>query len=329
MSHYPVMLPEILSALSPRAGGVYVDGTFGAGGYASAILDAAECTIIAIDRDPAAVDRAKVLQKRYGKRLIFLRGCFGDVEELLEQAGIGKIDGFVLDLGVSSFQVDEAERGFSFRFDGPLDMRMDCASDGETAADIVNTYEEAEIANLIYKYGEERQSRLIARRIVEQRNEKLFETTAELAELVRSVLPKNFKSKIDPATRTFQGLRIAVNDELRELERALDSSSRILKHKGCMAVVSFHSLEDRIVKNYFREMSGALSKGSRHMPDIEPVAAPLFMQETRKALKPSGKEVVENARSRSARLRYALRTEVQMHGCNAGEAQTKVRGAHE
>lgn len=298
MSHYPVMLPEVLSALSPVDGGVYVDGTFGAGGYAKAILDAADCTVVAIDRDPDAEKRAETLGEQ---RLIFLRGCFGDVERLLREAGIGKVDGFVLDLGVSSFQLDEAHRGFSFRHDAPLDMRMDPQS-GRSAAELIAQAEEKDLADIIYKYGEERKSRRIAKRIVELRRENPIKTTAQLADIVRACVPQS-RDGIDPATRTFQALRIAVNDELGELERALGAAQKILKPGGRMAVVSFHSLEDRLVKSFFREKSGERGV-SRYAPAVES-AAPVFRLQTRKAVKPSAKEIAENARSRSARLRAA------------------------
>lgn len=300
------MLPEVLESIQPKDGGVYVDGTFGAGGYTSAILDAADCVVVAIDRDPAASARVKALQEKYGKRLIFVQGCFGDVVDLLKKAGFAQADGFVLDLGVSSFQIDEAERGFSFRFDGPLDMRM--GSSDQTAADIVNEYDEQELANIIYLYGDERRSRHIAKAIVKRRTQAPFETTEDLADLVRSIVRKSPKDKIDPATRTFQALRIAVNDELGELERALAATDKILKADGRLVVVSFHSLEDRMVKEFLREKSGQQARGSRYMPEQKPAKAPLFDLPQRKALKPSEKELAENARSRSARLRWAVRT---------------------
>ncbi len=304
-AHYPVMLPEVLEFLRPLPGGVYVDGTFGAGGYTAAILDAApDCRVIAIDRDVDARRRAAVLQDKYGKRLTFIHGCFGDVARLLEEAGCGKVDGFVLDLGVSSMQIDEPARGFSFRADGPLDMRMN-REEGQSAADLVNTMAEKELADVIYKYGEERLSRRIAKVIVQRRAEEKFETTAQLADAVRSCVPRS-KDGIDPATRTFQALRIAVNDELGELERALAAAAKILKSGGRMVVVSFHSLEDRIVKEFFKGGAGKGAGGSRHAP--VPVGktdkSPLKIV-TKKAVLPSEKEVRENARSRSAKLRAA------------------------
>jgi len=299
VSHYPVMLPEILDALSPVDDGVYVDGTFGAGGYAKAILDAADCTVVAIDRDPDAKLRADALGE---DRLIFLRGCFGDVEQLLADADIKKIDGFVLDLGVSSFQLDQAERGFSFRFDAPLDMRMD-PQNGQSAADLIATTEEKDLADLIYKYGEERKSRRIAHKIAETRRDHPIETTFQLADIVRSCLPKPRHGDIDPATRTFQAIRIAVNDELGELERALNAAENILKPEGRMAVVSFHSLEDGLVKRFFRKKSGGEGV-SRYQPQAE-LPPETFTLISRKAIKPSKSEVEENARSRSARLRVA------------------------
>lgn len=299
MSHYPVMLPEVLQQIAPVDGAVYVDGTFGAGGYAAKILESVDCTVIGIDRDPDAQVRAEPLKGRFGARLEFVAGCFGDVEMLLRGRAV---DGFVLDLGVSSFQIDQAKRGFSFRFDGPLDMRMDTRT-GQTAADIVNTMDEEDLANLIYKYGEERLSRRIAKKICERRREKRFETTVDLADIVRACVPRSPKDKIDPATRTFQALRIAVNDELGELERALAAAENILKPGGRMVVVSFHSLEDGLVKAFFREQSGARARMNKYLPEAAAGKKPVFEILTRKALTPSEKECAENPRSRSAKLR--------------------------
>lgn len=307
--HYPVMLPEVLKALAPVDGEVYVDGTFGAGGYSRAILESSDCVVLAIDRDPAALKAAEDLKEIYGDRFIFLRGCFGDVASLLKEAGYDHVDGFVLDIGVSSMQVDQATRGFSFRFEGPLDMRMDTAS-GQTAADIVNTYEQDDLADLIYEYGEERNSRKIARHIIARREEQPFETTSDLADVIRVAIPRTYKDKIDPATRTFQALRIAVNDELGELDRALASSERVLSAGGRLVVVSFHSLEDGRVKRYLREQSSGGDTGSRHLPQMNEKPNIIYTLPVRKAIKPSDTEISENARSRSARLRVGIRTEV-------------------
>jgi 16S rRNA (cytosine1402-N4)-methyltransferase len=300
------MLPEVLATLSPKDGEVYVDGTFGAGGYTRAFLEAADCTVIAIDRDPAAVSRADAMKAEFGDRLIFVSGRFGDALDLVRAAGYEQVDGFVLDVGVSSMQFDEANRGFSFRFDAPLDMRMDTSS-GETAADLVNTLGEEDLANLIYKYGEERKSRYIARRVVEERAKAPIETTLQLADMIRDVVFKSPKDKIDPATRTFQALRIAVNDELGELERGLAAAQELLKDGGRLVVVSFHSLEDGIVKSFLYERSGKTPNVSKYLPAASSVAHSSFILSPKKPLDPSESEISINSRSRSARLRGAIR----------------------
>lgn len=300
MSHAPVMLPEVVDALAPKDGGVYVDGTFGAGGYSRAILSAADCRVIAIDRDPSAVVRANEMASEFGDRFEFHRGTFGDVKEHLCGR---KVDGFVLDIGVSSMQLDQAERGFSFRRDGPLDMRMD-SEGGQTAADIVNGFPEEDLANIIYQYGEERKSRYVARAIVSRRNEEEFTRTLDLADVIRSAVRKSPKDKIDPATRTFQALRIAVNDELGELERSLNASIHVLKPQARLVVVSFHSLEDRIVKSFMREKSGRISGGSRYMPAQEN-EKPSFKLISNKAIEAGEVEIAQNPRARSAKLRAA------------------------
>jgi 16S rRNA (cytosine1402-N4)-methyltransferase len=309
MSHVSVMLNEVIANLKPVAGETYVDGTFGYGGYTQAFLDSADCTVVAIDRDPSAQKRAETLKAKYGDRLVFIHGCFGDVEGLLKSAGFEKIDGFVLDLGVSSMQLDQAERGFSFRFDGPLDMRMD-TSRGATAADIVNQMPEKELADLIYKFGEERHSRRVAKTIVERRREEKFTRTGDLAAVVRSVVPRS-GDDIDPATRTFQALRIAVNDELGELERAMDAAEKILNPGGRVIVVSFHSLEDSFVKSTLRAKSGNEPGVSRHALVSKPQTAPLFSLISKKAAQPTEEEARTNPRARSARLRAAIRTEAK------------------
>lgn len=310
-NHYPVMINEVIDHISLKDGGVYVDGTFGAGGYSKAFLESADCTVIAIDRDPSALIAAKILEKDFGERFIFVEGCFGDALKLVQAAGFQKIDGFVLDVGVSSMQLDQAERGFSFRFDGPLDMRMNNIV-GRTAADIVNETKEKDLANIIYQYGEERLSRRIAKRIVEKRRDKQIVTTFELADIVRSVVPKSPKDKIDPATRTFQALRIAVNDELGELRNGLNAAEKLLHEAGRLVVVSFHSLEDGIVKSFMYERSGYKPNASRHMPESISSSndlKPTFSLLKRKAIEPSEKEVKENTRSRSAKLRVAIRND--------------------
>ncbi len=307
--HVPVMLSEVLAHLKPAADEIYVDGTFGAGGYTSGILDSADCTVVAIDRDPSAMETAKTLKAKYGDRLVFIHGCFGDVEDLLKSAGFEKVDGFVLDLGVSSMQLDQAERGFSFRFDGPLDMRMD-TSQGRTAADIVNSTPEKELADLIFKYGEERHSRRVASAIITRCREKKFETTADLATIVRSVVPRS-KDEIDPATRTFQALRIVVNDELGELERAMEASAKILNPGGRVIFVSFHSLEDSRVKDFLRRKSGNAPGVSRHMLVQKHAEEALFDLVSKKALQSTEDEAHVNPRARSARLRAAIRTEAE------------------
>ncbi len=312
--HIPVLMSEVISALAARDGDSVVDGTFGAGGYSRSILDQAEVKLYAIDRDPAAIERAESFKDFYGDRFSILEGCFGDMRALLASQGITQVDGIVLDIGVSSFQIDEAERGFSFQGDGPLDMRMSLK--GETAADVVNTYSEEEIANIIYEYGEEHKSRWVANAIVKAREETPFVKTSQLAAVVAKTLgfkrKKNGKS-IHPATKTFQALRIHVNDELGELKRALKAASHLLKPGGRLVVVSFHSLEDRIVKNFMVEQSGQKPSGSRHLPQAMTAGpAPTLKLHKKGAVKPSDDEIANNPRARSSRLRVAVRTDADV-----------------
>jgi 16S rRNA (cytosine1402-N4)-methyltransferase len=308
MPHIPVLLDEVLAALAPVGGETYVDGTLGAGGYTRAILDRANCRVIAIDRDETAHDMAQAWKDKYGDRLMLVHGAFSDLGNLLAARGVEKVDAVVLDLGVSSMQIDQDQRGFSFRFDGPLDMRMD-RSCGETAADLVNTLPEKELADIIYQYGEERHSRRIASAIVRARTESRIETTLQLAEIVRSVVRVSPKDKIDPATRTFQALRLAVNDELGQLERALESAEKVLGDGGRLVVVTFHSLEDRIVKEFLAQRSKPAASPSRHLPDLPSSSSlPLtFSPLTKKPVTPSDAEMKSNPRARSAKLRAAIR----------------------
>lgn len=305
--HISVMLNEVVATLAPKDGEVYVDGTFGFGGYTRAFLESADCTVIAIDRDPSAQKRADEMRAEFGERLVFVHGCFGDALELVRAAGFEQVDGFVLDIGVSSMQIDQADRGFSFRFDGPLDMRMDTSA-GQTAADIVATYDEEDLANLIYKYGEDRKSRIIARELVKEREIAPIDTTTRLANIIRGVIYKSPKDKIDPATRTFQALRIAVNDELGELERGLSAAEELLKESGRLVVVSFHSLEEGIVKSFLYERAGKSPSPSRYLPAAEDEDVPSFILSPKKPIDPTDAEIAVNPRSRSARLRAAIRT---------------------
>lgn len=319
-SHRPVLLKEVLEALAPRDGAIYVDGTFGAGGYSRAILDAADCTVWGIDRDKAAVARGRKLAEDYAGRLHMVEGCFGDMVSLLAGKLTAPLAGIALDLGVSSMQLDEAERGFSFRSDGPLDMRMEgpAAEGRRSAAEVVNALPEAELADIIYTYGEERRARQVARAIVAARAEKPFTRTGELAELVRSVVKappgkRGGPKAIDPATRTFQALRIYVNDELGELQRGLEAAEALLGPGGRLAVVSFHSLEDRIVKQFLRERSGQQAAASRHAPPVPAGAAggakaATFTLLFRGTRRPDEAECRDNPRARSAQLRAAERT---------------------
>ncbi len=303
--HVPVMLHEVLEALSPRAGGRYLDGTFGGGGYARAILNAADCTLDGIDRDPAAIERGNAMAVQANGRLKMHQGTFGDMEALV--GAEGPFDGIVLDLGVSSFQIDQAERGFSFRNDGPLDMRM--GSDGLSAADLVNTSKEADLADILYRYGEEKLSRRIARAIVAARAEAPITTTGQLAHIIRCCVPRD-RANIDPATRSFQGLRIAVNDELGELERALEAAPRLLAPGGIFVVVTFHSLEDRLAKRAMAVLAGRTGNPSRYEPAPLRQEAPAFSLLYSRPLSATDEESRENPRARSARLRALVRNPV-------------------
>lgn len=304
--HVPVLLKEVLDAINPRDGGIYVDGTFGAGGYARAILGAADCRVWGIDRDPDVIARARDMEAEFSGRLRVVEGRFGDMSELLGAEGVSGVDGVALDLGVSSMQIDQGARGFSFQADGPLDMRMEQA--GMSAADAVNELDEEELANIIYEYGEERRSRHVAHAIVLARAEAPITRTRQLADIVRRVVKKS-KDGIDPATRTFQGLRIYVNDELGEVDRGLVGAEKLLAPGGRLAVVSFHSLEDKRVKAFLNARSGNLPNPSRHAPDAGARGPePTFKLLKKGAIKPGDAECRVNPRARSSRLRVALRT---------------------
>ncbi|MSQ86871.1 MAG: 16S rRNA (cytosine(1402)-N(4))-methyltransferase RsmH [Alphaproteobacteria bacterium] len=314
--HVPVLLAEVIAALQPRDGGIYVDGTFGAGGYTSALLEAAHCQVWAIDRDPDALARGAALAERFPDRLHLIAGRFGEMADLLAAQGVRNVDGIALDIGVSSMQIDDRARGFSFLRDGPLDMRMERA--GRSAADIVNTLPEKELADIIFTFGEERYARRVAKAIVAARLERPFSRTLHLADVIRAVVRRALDG-IDPATRTFQGLRIYVNDELGELGRGLRCAEFLLRPGGRIAVVSFHSLEDRIVKTFLRTRSAEAARPSRHMPaSAVKASVPTFTLITKRPALPSNDEIDRNPRSHSARLRAAERTSATALAAVAG-----------
>jgi 16S rRNA (cytosine1402-N4)-methyltransferase len=310
--HVPVLGREAVGRLGPRDGGLYVDATFGAGGYSRAILDIPGTRVIGIDRDRSAIARGFDLVDRSAGRLTLVEDRFSNLADICASQGVSSVDGVVMDVGVSSMQLDEAERGFSFRLGGPLDMRM--GHDGPTAADVIARASEADLANIIYIFGEERYSRSVARAIVAARKEGPITTTRALADIVAKVV-RSKPGDIHPATRTFQGLRIFVNQELDELHLALAAAERVLKPGGRLVVVSFHSLEDRIVKNFLVERSKA-GGGSRHLPEVAQ-AAPSFTVLTKRPVAPDEAEVSANPRARSAKLRAAERTSAPAHAAPA------------
>jgi 16S rRNA (cytosine1402-N4)-methyltransferase len=302
--HIPVLARRVIEYLAPRDGRVYVDGTFGAGGHTRLILDAADCRVIGIDRDQSAIAGGFGMVEAYGERLVLIQDRFSEIESVLRSAGLAAVDGVVLDVGVSSMQLDQAERGFSFRHDGPLDMRM--GRDGPSAADVVAAASERDLSRIIATLGEERFARLVAREIVKRREEAPITTTGELADLVGRVVRRK-PDEIHPATRTFQALRIFVNEELQELMEGLAAAERVLTPGGCLAVISFHSLEDRIVKRFLASRSKRAAV-SRHQPEAQS-AASSFRLLTPKAVTADADEIAENPRARSAKLRAAERTD--------------------
>jgi 16S rRNA (cytosine1402-N4)-methyltransferase len=325
--HNPVLLPEVLGALCPDGGGVFVDGTFGAGGYSRGLLEQADCQVFGIDRDPNTYGAGAVLAKEFDGRFQLLEGCFADMQKLLEEVGVSSVDGVTLDIGVSSMQLDQAERGFSFMADGPLDMRM--SQRGVSAADVVNEFALNDLKRIFKVYGEEKRAHSIAAAIGRARTEQAFSRTGELARLIEKVIgvrPGPRKS-IHPATRIFQALRIFVNGELDELVRGLAAAERVLKPGGRLAVVSFHSLEDRIVKRFLKKRTGSLPNPSRHAPEVQNRAAASFVEIARGGITASAEEIDQNPRARSARLRVAERTTAQAIALDDKElAQGRLEG---
>jgi 16S rRNA (cytosine1402-N4)-methyltransferase len=320
--HTPVLLTQVVAALSPRDGGRYVDATFGAGGYSCAILESAKCSVLGIDRDPTAISAGEEIAKRLaqddrlqddrlrggGAGLTVVLGRFRDLERIGRERGFAPADGVVFDLGVSSMQLDQPERGFSFMQDGPLDMRM--SGEGPSAADVVNSLDEKDLADIFFMLGQERRSRAVAKEIVRRRAIEPFARTLDLARLVARVVGRGREETKHPATRCFQALRIYVNDELNEIAEGLCAAERLLRPGGRLVVVSFHSLEDRIVKRFFAERCGRRARPSRHAPDWDE-AAPWasFAPGVRHPVEPSAEETRANPRSRSARLRWGERTD--------------------
>ena len=298
--HVPVLMDEVIAALALEPGAAAVDGTFGAGGYTRAMLGAGTGRVIALDRDPDAIEEGRSLVP--DSRLTLVNERFSQMDRVLAERGIGQVDAIALDIGVSSMQLDRADRGFSFSADGPLDMRM--SRSGLTAAEFLNSADEAEIVRILKEYGEEPRARSIARAIVSARP---VERTGELAAIVRRAAGFRPGQKSDPATRTFQAIRIHLNAELDELEEGLEAAERALKPGGRLAVVTFHSLEDRIVKRFFRSRSGGTPAGSRHRPVLSDPHEPTF-ERVAKPVSPTERELADNPRARSARLRSAVRT---------------------
>ena len=306
VGHVPVLLEEVVALLEPRNGALYVDGTFGCGGYSKALLTSAVCNVVAIDRDPHARESAEKMKAGYGGRFDFVGGNFGSMDSYLKARGVARVNGgIVLDLGVSSTQLSDASRGFSFRHDGPLDMRMEAA--GLDAMTFVNQASEKELAGVILGYGEERRALSVAKAIVAARKERPISRTRELATIIRRVVKKSADG-LDPATRTFQAIRVHINNELDELASGLVAAEKILTTGGRLVVVSFHSLEDRLVKTFFRERVGRGSNPSRHLPALKAGRRPSFRLLTARPVRAKACEISANPRARSARLRAVERT---------------------
>ena len=305
-SHTPVLYEEVLKYLSPKNGEVFIDATFGAGGYTYGILNAAQCQVLSLDRDNSVLPKAELIKKEFADRFHFAHSNFSDLDHQAVKHGFPQVDGIVFDLGVSSMQIDDAARGFSFMYNGPLDMRMDTTS-GISAIDIVNTYSEKELADILYHFGDENKSFKIAKAIVERRTQQPIETTSELAEIIRRTIGHR-NSKIDPATKSFQAIRIAVNDELNQLQNALHASVNLLKKGGRLVVVTFHSGEDTIVKKFFRDICGKVGRSNRHMPVLEnKIEQPHFKELHKGVITATNLEVERNVRARSAKMRVILK----------------------
>ena len=306
MSHLAVMTKELLEHLAPKDGGVYVDGSFGGGGHTRAVLESANCSVIALDKDPAAIARGRVLQEKFAERLMLVHGCFSNLEKHLAEKNVAQVDGVSFDAGVSSFQLDESERGFSFSKDGALDMRMD-NSTGETASDYVNRLSHGELAYIFKNYGEEKFAKRIAAAIVKKRHLAPITTTKQLADIISTANPQHKKIKIHPATRSFQALRIFVNGELEELAKGLEASEKVLCDEGRLVFISFHSLEDRIVKRHFKKGSGLGGAGVSRFVPLPPKVKPTLRLLTKSPITPSAEEIGQNPRARSAKMRAAIK----------------------
>ena len=325
--HVPVLLRQVIEALAPERGEFFIDGTFGAGGYAREILEGGNARLLAFDRDPTAVESAVPLCRQFNGRLLVVNAPFSRMDDVAHYLEMGStdvttplVDGVVLDLGVSSMQLDQPERGFSFQVDGPLDMRMSQSGElaGRSAADLVNTMPEDALANLLYAFGDEKKSRWIAHAVVKRRAERPFERTLDLASTIARVLGPRKADGKHQATRSFQALRIAVNDELGELTRALSAAERVLKPGGRLVIVTFHSLEDRLVKLFMQSRSGKQAGGSRYAPEIPALAPASFQIINQRPISPEEEEQSVNPRARSAKLRAALRTSAAAWPTGAG-----------